>query len=289
MSKRAKVDGKEMGLLIGLIAGRYFLKTDELHYGYWPEGLAVCAENLPRAQANLSHFIISHIPEGTKSVLDVGCGAGNLARKLVDRGYEVDCISPSPLLAGYARNKLGNGTRIIECEYERFVPEDCYDLVLFCESFQYVDMNQSILNSLRCLNEGGHLLICDFFKTDAKAKSVLSGGHRLSKFYDLAAKYPLDPVLDLDITPETAPTMTVVHELLQEVGVPIREMASYFLDNNHPRISRLLKWKYKKKIAKLDFKYFSGQRNARNFSLSKSYRFLLYRKNTESSFSQREE
>ena len=81
MNKRRKVDTKEIGLEIGLIIGKHFFHTEYLHYGYWTNDLDINLLNLPQAQENHSNFIISHIPEGTKTILDVGCGVGRFALK----------------------------------------------------------------------------------------------------------------------------------------------------------------------------------------------------------------
>jgi SAM-dependent methyltransferase len=278
MDNTRHIGSQEIGLVIGLILGKYLLKTEDLHYGLWTEGMEVTPENLPRAQENHSRFIISHIPEGTKKILDVGCGMGALAQKLLAKGYEVDLLSPSPLLTKKVRENLGNGERIFECGYEQLETDRRYDLVLFSESFQYVKLEKSLGKTMSILNNGGHLMICDFFKTDAKVKSALGGGHSLSGFYRKVSSFPLKPVSDIDITKETAPNLALVNDLLQNVGVPIRDLIFYTLDNNHPRLARFIKWKFKKKIEKLDHKYFSGERNAQAFAVSKSYRLLLYQK-----------
>lgn len=278
MKKDKKVDSKEIGLDIALILGNYLLKTEHLHYGYWTSDLTVDIFNLSKAQENYSNFIISHIPEGNQTILDVGCGTGKFALKLINMGYQVDCVSPSALLTKYARELLGNKSHIFECCYEQLQTENRYDVVLFSESFQYVDLEKALQNSLKFLNDGGYLLICDFFKTEAKGKSALGGGHKLIKFYDLISQYPFKPVKDIDITKETAPNLEIAKNVLTNVGLPIRNLVFHLLNNNYPLLSKFLQWKYRKKIKKIDRKYFSGTRNAENFAIFKSYRLFLYKK-----------
>jgi len=278
MKKRKKVDSREKGLEIGLILGKHFLKTEHLHYGYWTSNLPVDILNLPEAQENHSNFIISHIPEGTKTILDVGCGVGRLAEKLINMGYRVDCVSPSPVLSEHARALLGNKCHIFERCYEKVQTENRYDVILFSESFHYVNLEKSLQNSLKFLNEGGCLLICDFFRTDAEGKSALGGGHKLAIFYDLISQYPFKLIKDIDITKETAPNLKIVNDLLTNVGLPVWNSVIHFLTSNYPFFSRTLQWKYKKIIKKINRKYFSGERNAENFLIHKSYRLLLYKK-----------
>jgi len=281
MSRRRKVDSREIGLEIGLILTRQFLQTDHLHYGLWPDSLEIDLFNLPRAQENYSNFLISHIPAGAVSVLDVGCGVGRFAKTLIDRGYRVDCVSPNPRLAEHARELLSGESHIYECSYEMIQTEKRYDVILFSESFQYVHIGKALWNSNRLLNTGGHLLICDFFKTEAEGKSALGGGHRLSRFYKIISGYPFKLVADIDITGETAPNLTIVDDLLKNVGLPTWNLALDFLNHQYPVFSKLLQWRYRKKIETIHRKYFLGARNAENFATFKSYRLLLYQ-NTDS-------
>ena len=75
MKKKSKKEvSREIGLEISYLFGKYFLKLEHLHYGYWKEGLAVDIGNLRIAQDVYAKFIISHIPSGVKTILDVGCG-----------------------------------------------------------------------------------------------------------------------------------------------------------------------------------------------------------------------
>ena len=60
MKKRKKYDSRETGLEIGLLFAKYFLKIEHLHYGFWTDELSIELHNLPKAQDNFSHFIISH-------------------------------------------------------------------------------------------------------------------------------------------------------------------------------------------------------------------------------------
>ena len=278
MKRRKKLHSKTIGLEIGLILGKHLLKTEHLHYGYWPSDLPVDLTNLPQAQENLADFIMSHIPDGVKTILDVGCGVGTFALKLTEAGYRVDCVSPDTVFSTRASNLLGTNSQIFTCCYETMETESRYDLVLFSESFQYIDMEKALQNSLRFLNDGGYLLVCDFFKTDAKRESVLGGGHDLGTFYDCIGKYPLEEIKDIDITRETAPNLEIVNDLLTNVGLPVWNLVNDFLRGRYPWFWKLLRWRYRKRIAKIDRKYFSGERNAENFAMFKSYRLLLYRK-----------
>jgi SAM-dependent methyltransferase len=278
MSKKKKVSSKEIGLEIALILAKYFFHKDHLHYGYFPPDLEVKLANMPQAQDNLSDFIVSHIPKGVKTILDVGCGGGRFALKLTDLGYQVDGVSPSAALAEHARDLLGDASHIYECRYRDLQTEKRYDMILFSESFQYVNLEKAFENSLEFLNDGGYLLICDFFKTEATGENYFGGGHKLTRFYELISQTPFEVITDVDITPQTAPCIDIANDVLLNVGHPIWNLIFHYLNSNYPFVAKVLQWKYKHKIEKINKRYFSGSLNAVHFSKFKSYRLLLYKK-----------
>ncbi len=277
MAKK-KVDFKEIGLDIGLILAKQFFKTEYLHYGYFIDGLEVETANIYQAQENYANLILSHIPKGLKSILDVGCGAGKFAEKLLDEGYSVDCVSPSPNLTKHVKRAVGGRSEIFQCGYEDLETSKTYDLVLFSESFQYIPFKEAIPQSLKFLNPGGHILICDFFRKRVEGTSPIGGGHDLIDFYDYMKDQPLDCLTDLDITKETAPSIDIVDDFLTNTMHPIYNLIFYVLDANYPKISRFLKWKYKKRLKKVNYKYFERKTNAESFSHFKSYHLMVYHK-----------
>lgn len=270
---------REIGLEIATICGKHFLNLEHLHYGYWTKDLNIDLAHLPAAQENYTNFLLSNIPDGVKSILDVGCGMGQIAKKLTDAGYKVDCVSPSSFLAQQARTLLQGKSEIFECCYEQLHTEKRYDLVLFSESFQYIAPDDAIQKTLALLNPNGQMLICDIFKLDNPEKSPISGGHNLQKFFDVISKYPLCEVRNLDITDQTAPTRDIEDQLCKEVAGPVANLLGKLLDSRYPLLSKILKWKYRKKLEKLRQKYLSGRRTGENFKKFKSYRLLLYKLN----------
>jgi SAM-dependent methyltransferase len=280
MKKEKKTVSREIGLEIAAICGKQFLKLEHLHYGYWTGDLEVDLGNLCKAQENYVDFLISHIPEDVETILDVGCGMGQIAKKLLDMGYHVDCVSPSPFLTKHARDLLGNGSKVFECYYEQLQTKNQYDLILFSESFQYINPEEAIEKTLSFLNYDGRLLICDVFRTTIKDKCPISGGHSLASFYSIVSEYPFELIKDLDITEETAPNIDIENHIFKEVVHPVMNLLEQLMDNRYPFISKFLKWKYKKKIGKHYTKYLSGQRTGENFKKFKTYRLLLFKRNT---------
>ncbi|MDD3627610.1 MAG: class I SAM-dependent methyltransferase [bacterium] len=278
MGKKNKYDSKEAGLAISLAMGRFFLKAEDLHYGYWTDDLEVDVSNFVKAQEKYTEFLIENIPENIKTILDVGGGAGMTTRRLSDKGFKVDCLTPSPDLAKEARSKQGKEVEVFECKFEDLVTEKKYDLILFSESFQYIPVKFSIPQALKHLNDNGYILICDFFKTDAPGKSALSGGHNLNKFYNTITGYPLEKIKDIDITDKTAPNMKIVDNFINQVAKPLWEIAFKFFDMNYPFSFNLLKKFNRKKIKKTEEKFFEGRLNPEEFKKYKSYRLMLLKK-----------
>lgn len=278
--KKNKIDdSREIALESLLAIAKYFFKTEHLHYGYWPSDLEVDFRNLPEAQQNYCDFLIAQIPANVKTILDVGCGIGTLALELRKRGYQVDCVSPSEVLTAQSRSRLGEESHIFECFFEDLQTEKRYDLMLFSESFQYIDLDVAFDNSIKFLNDKGFILICDFFrKSGVEGKGNLRGGHKLEEFHDLISKKSLTQIKDIDITDNTAPNLDLAGDFLVNAGLPIWNVIFKLLERKFPFISKLVVRKYHKKIEKIHNRYFSGERSATNFSTYKSYRLFLYQR-----------
>lgn len=278
MGRREAKTSQDLGLEIAAICGKHFLKLEHLHYGYWTNGLEVDIANLHIAQKNYTNFLVSYIPDDVKTILDVGCGTGQTAKKLIDMGYRVDCVSPNPFLSERASSLVGNTCRIFECPYEQLETKRRYDVVFFSESFQYVALEKALEQTVRFLNNGGYLLICDVFKTDGEGSRVLGGGHKLTKFRERIAHYPLKLVVDEDITEQTAPIIDLLDDAVKNVVAPILDSGFGFLSHRYPLTVKFLRWKYKKKINGMYKKYLNGRRTSKDFGMFKTYRLFLYRK-----------
>ena len=179
------VDSKEVGLELGLVLLKFFLKSEYLHYGYFSAGLPTSIENLKKAQEQYTDMLISTIPVKIKSILDVGCGSGKMAHTLLHNNYAVDCVSPSTILTNYALNMLGDRAEVFNKKYQDLAIDKKYDLILFSESFQYMPMEEAIQKCKEMLNPAGYIIICDFFQTDAPGKSPLGGGHKLAEWEEI--------------------------------------------------------------------------------------------------------
>lgn len=274
--KVKKIDSKEVGLDVGLMVFNYFLKTEYLHYGYFTPDMEVDVSNLKKAQENYFEMLLNQIPADVKTILDVGCGSGKTAEELIKNGYKVDCVSPGKLLTQYAKDKLGNQIEMFNCKFEEIRTDKKYDLILFSESFQYIPLDQGIPNALKLLNPSGYIIVCDFFKTGAPGKSLLGGGHSYEKWLAMKDTIPVKTLFEQDITENTAPTIEINHQFKQAVIKPVYRDIFLLAEDRFPLLLKFIKWKYRKKLAKLENKQFSGQINGETFKIHKKYMLYLF-------------
>ncbi|HTR20987.1 MAG TPA: class I SAM-dependent methyltransferase [Gemmatimonadales bacterium] len=263
---------------MGFIVGRHLLGMQDLHYGYWPADLPVTPQNLAQAQFNYTELLISRIPPGVHSILDVGCGAGNTARKLLERGFQVDCVSPNGVLTGVARQALGDRATIFETEFQKLETDRRYDLILFSESLLFIPLDQAFTQAIRLLNPGGYVLITDIFRMPVEGESPIGGGHNLGTFREAVARFPLQSVDDFDMTDGIAKTFDLLDHTYREMIEPAYRMLLARITASHPWIMRVVRWKVGKKMDYYEQHHFSGRRNGASFKKYKSYRLLLYRK-----------
>ena len=273
-----RFDSKVIGLDVGLLIGKFFMDTEELHYGYWPDEKKATAQNFSQAQDRHSQLIIDNIPNNVKKILDVGSGSGSLAKKLIKLGYQVDCVIPSEFLAEKIKENVDPSSKIYTSKFEELEISDKYDLILFSESFQYVKLNRSINKILSILDKNGYLLICDVFHKNVSGVSPMRGGHRLDLFENEIEKTDLIKNTDIDITLETAPTWDFLNQFLNEVAIPISDMSHSYVKYKYPKLIKFIKWKYRNRFEKIRKVWLSNELTGENFAKFKSYRLFLYKK-----------
>lgn len=281
-----KMHSRELGLVLAQQLGN----VEDLHYGLWDPDLPLAFGNLRAAQQRYSDLLLAQLPPaaGTVRVLDVGCGTGHLVAQMLDRGYHADGVIPAPALGALVRRRIGERAgyqpRIFECRFEDFPPAVTgqYDVALFSESFQYIRPAESLPIVQRILRPGGLLVICDFFRTAAHGDGgpgdrSFGGGHDWREFQATVAGFPFQLLRDDDITTRVSPNLQLLNDWLMNRARPAILTIHRYLRDNYPASTRLLLWAFRKRLRRLQYKYFSGFRSRETFERYKTYHLLVYR------------
>src|SRR6476661_578478 len=90
-------------------------------------------------------------------VLDVGAGTGIASEQLLAKGANVLAVEPDPRMADVAR---GNGIPIEIATFESWDPaERRFDLMVFGQSFHWVNPDIALPKAHRLLTNGGRLAL----------------------------------------------------------------------------------------------------------------------------------
>ena len=288
MPATTKMTSRELGLVLA----QQLLDVDDLHYGLWEPDLELSLGNLVRAQQRYTDMLLEQVESllserPAPRILDVGCGTGHLLQLLIERGYQVDAVNPSAHLNTLVRERLAalphNTTTLYETGFESLPCRRCqhqYELLLFSESFQYIPLSDIFAMAPELLRSGGRMVICDFFKTDAHCDGgdgdrSFSGGHLLAEFYRFVAQSPFRISHDEDLTARVSPNIALLDEWLTQRLVPALASVDEYLLGTWPRLTGMLKWLGRHKLARARYKYLSGHRSQAVFEKYKSYRLLI--------------
>lgn len=100
------------------------------------------------------------------NVLDVGCGTGEILKRIHKRYPEVSLtgVDISEKMLEVAKVKIGNKATLLWADAEMLPFSDAtFDLIVCSDSFHHYPNPQKVLAEfLRVLKRGGNLLICDY-------------------------------------------------------------------------------------------------------------------------------
>jgi SAM-dependent methyltransferase len=104
-------------------------------------------------------FLTSRIPVGT-TILEVGCGEGQLARELLKRGYHVTALDANPNVLAKAQAR---GVPVVLGSWPKFDTGVAFDAIAFTRSLHHINpLGNAIARARELLNPRGLLLIEDF-------------------------------------------------------------------------------------------------------------------------------
>jgi len=253
------------------------LKLSSLHYGLWedPGSEALTLENLRAAQRRYTEALYRLVPAGTKSVLDVGCGLGDVARGLAARGVKVTAISPDKNHGRYVES-AGAGVRFVQARYQNFSSEEKFDVVLMSESQNYFQSDICFEQTARHLKPAGHLLVSGMFRKK-EGKPFPDHVNVVDDFLGQGAARGFRVVVDEDITRQVLPTLALVHGAMSSFVDPSIDLLRRYLQSSAPLKARVVSWVFRKQLGELKgiYRYLLAKTDPAVFRENGTYRMLL--------------
>lgn len=149
-------------------------------------------------------FVLDRLPSGARSVLEVGCGEGELAKRLADKGLQVLAIDSEEDCVAATRS---NGVDAVRLEWPAEV-DRTFDAVLFTRSLHHIhDLDGGVAAAANALNPGGRIIVEDFRSEGGSARSTAWFCSLVKLLHEADA---FRPAFDLEAT--LAKTETVDHE-----------------------------------------------------------------------------
>jgi SAM-dependent methyltransferase len=271
-NKNTYTRGRSLDLLFVFL--RYFFETEYLHFGYWRSGVELKFANLKQAQYAYIEELFKLIPADVKSILDVGCGSGEMASQLLKLNYQVDAVCPPSIMSENAAKKLGGDSTLYECKYEDLDIEKKYDLIVFSESIQFIQIKDAFQQCRRYGKK--YILIADLFKNDMPEKGPIGGGKPYKDFLREKEAFGFREICNIDITEFIAPSFDLETDAINNFIKPLISVFNRIMAIKNSILVKICLFFYRKKLTKMKTRYLDDtNRNSQSFAKYKSYRFIL--------------
>ena len=274
------------GLDLELFFCTEILKLNSLHYGYWEESEKLTEgdnkltlECLRDGQQKYTDMLIEAIPKNVKSILDVGCGIGDVSRALSKLEYDVTAISPDGNHAKYFENHLSKLT-FFQTKFEDLDIDNKFDLILMSESQNYFPTEIGFHQCTSFLLPKGYLLVAGMFRKDSNSK-IAEVPNTIEDYIKTAEKHGLLLIENVDITGNILPTIDFIYESMQNYVEPGAKMLSQFISSIAPLKSWFIKIIFRKQINKTlqIYNYYRKRTNPPFFEKNIVYARLLFQCN----------
>jgi 2-polyprenyl-3-methyl-5-hydroxy-6-metoxy-1,4-benzoquinol methylase len=272
---KTKVITEFAGLDLELYLMTEILKMESLHYGYWQDNTNMTLQGVRHAQDQFTEMLLRAIPESVQTVLDVGCGIGDVSRALVGSGYNVTAVSPDKHHARYFQDTNGAIT-FISSKFEKLNLDKRFDLILMSESQNYFPTRIGFLQCAALLEPNGYLLVAGMFRKSREAKIKVT--NVLKDYIKSAREFGLQLVDELDITQEVLPTIEFINNSIENYVEPGIDMLRHFMTSTSSLKTRLFKLFLQKQINRSTqiYDYYKKKTNPEFFKENLVYTRLLF-------------
>lgn len=149
-------------------------------------------------------FVTEYAPAGS-SILEIGCGEGDLAAALSFRGYRVSALESDPFAAAAARAR---GVNVSEANWPD-AEVQAADVVLFSRSLHHIhDLSAAVARAGETLRPGGRIIVEDFDYTGADESTIEWFVERLRLLDDGEALHHVDGELASHLVDSENPRIT---------------------------------------------------------------------------------
>ena len=181
------------------------------------------------------NFLLRHLSSNCENALDIGCGTGNLARRLAERCRHVIALDLSPEMIRLARERSAKFPNIdfqLVDARDWPLPEEEFDCIATIATLHHLPIAEMLLKLKAALKPGGVLLVLDLFEpagiTDSLWNFValpVSIGLRLRHHGRLLPRRDVRAAWSAHERNDFYPTMSEVHELCARLlpGAKIRK------------------------------------------------------------------
>jgi MPBQ/MSBQ methyltransferase len=216
------------------------LKTEHLHWGYFPDKKfkeeAMTLTGLKEAQLEYTKNLFLFIPGTVRSILDVGAGLGKTAYLLTKNGYQVSCLSNDKYQQTTINQKYP-AIPFIKSKFEDSRLNQTFDLVLMSESVQYLNWPRTLNKLEEVLKPGGFLLTSDYFR---KTDNLFYKTCKVRESFEIANKNKFDLIKEEDITDNVLPTLDFAMYSFDNYILPAANIAGEAISNSTPPLVKYL-------------------------------------------------
>ncbi len=108
-----------------------------------------------------SRFYIRHTPQNKGSVLDIGCGTGDILARLSAKFAHSFGVDPIQKFVTAAKQRAPRAHSIVGVAEDLPFEDETMDYIISHVAFQHADRERALCEALRVLRPGGRLIIAE--------------------------------------------------------------------------------------------------------------------------------